>query len=117
MRLLQKLKHPNIVAFKDSFLDRDHYLNLIMSYCEEGDIYSKYKNNSNNPFSEEIILGWLAQMLLAIHYLHDLKILHRDLKSQNIFIKQGILRVGDFGIAKVLENTRDFANTVIINSV
>ena len=52
-------------------------------------------------------------MVLALLYLHERRILHRDLKTQNIFLKNGKIRLGDFGIAKVLDSTRDFANTCI----
>jgi len=52
-------------------------------------------------------------MLLALLYLHKWWILHWDLKTQNIFLKNGRIRLGDFGIAKVLDNTKDFANTCI----
>ena len=41
MKLLEKLSHPNIVAFKDSFVDEESYLNIIMMYCEEGDMFNK----------------------------------------------------------------------------
>ena len=113
MRLLQKLSHTHIIAYKDSFLDREQYLNIVMAYCEGGDIYTKGKNLKGKNFKEEDIVNYLIQMTLALHYLHQRRILHRDLKTQNIFLKNGMVRLGDFGIAKVLDNTRDFANTVI----
>ena len=47
-------------------------------------------------------------------HVHDKKILHRDLKSQNIFItKKGVVKLGDFGIARVLSHTRSKAKTVV----
>ena len=53
-------------------------------------------------------------MSLAIKHCHDRKIIHRDLKSQNIFLnKDSTILLGDFGIAKVLDSTKDFANTCI----
>eukprot|EP01022_Parablepharisma_sp_SALTPOND_P020503 TRINITY_DN374_c0_g1_i1.p1 TRINITY_DN374_c0_g1~~TRINITY_DN374_c0_g1_i1.p1 ORF type:complete len:878 (+),score=169.96 TRINITY_DN374_c0_g1_i1:2421-5054(+) len=113
VRLLQKLRHSNIVGYKDSFLDREQFLNIVMVYCEGGDMYSKVKNAKGKNFTEDQILEWFAQIVLAIHYLHERRILHRDLKTQNIFLKNKRIRVGDFGIAKVLDSTRDFANTCI----
>lgn len=113
VRLLQKLRHTNIVAYKDSFLDREQHLNICMVHCEGGDIYTKIKEAKGKNFSETQILDWFVQMALALHYLHERRILHRDLKTQNIFLKNGRIRLGDFGIAKVLDSTRDFANTCI----
>jgi NIMA (never in mitosis gene a)-related kinase len=51
---------------------------------------------------------------LAIKHVHDRKIIHRDIKSQNIFItKENKLKLGDFGISKILSNTKEIAKTVI----
>lgn len=134
VRLLQKIRHTNIVAYKDSYVDRDQFLNIVMVYCDGGDIYSKIKGNQSKGknFPENQIVDWLAQMALALLYLHERKILHRDMKTQNIFLKNGKvssnpffievvhhiyipaqIRLGDFGIARVLDNTKDFANTCI----
>ena len=74
---------------------------------------TKIKEASGVHFSEETILEWFAQMCMALFYLHERRILHRDLKTQNIFLKNGRIRLGDFGIAKVLDSTKDFANTCI----
>ena len=62
-----------------------------MVYCDGGDIYSKIKANASKGknFPEIEIVDWLAQMALALLYLHERKILHRDMKTQNIFLKNG----------------------------
>ena len=112
--LLKELKHPNIVSYKDSFLDKDNYYNIVMIYCDGGDIYSKIKNAKNKHFSESEILDWLVQLCLALSFIHDKKILHRDLKTQNIFIQnENRIRIGDFGIAKIFNQTKDMAGSMI----
>lgn len=51
---------------------------------------------------------------MAVKHVHDRKILHRDLKTQNIFLmKNGMLKLGDFGIARLLNTTSDLATTVV----
>lgn len=65
-------------------------------------------------FPEHQIVTWLVQMALAMNYVHDKKILHRDLKTQNIFLtSKNDIKIGDFGIARVLQHTEDCANTAI----
>jgi serine/threonine protein kinase len=60
------------------------------------------------------VISWLIQIGLALQYMHDEHILHRDLKTQNIFLtKNNLIKLGDFGIAKVLEGTMEMARTVI----
>ena len=81
VRLLQKIRHSNIVAYKDSYVDREQFLNIVMVYCDGGDIYSKIKASKGKHFSEDQILDWLVQMSLALIYLHERKILHRDMKT------------------------------------
>ncbi len=79
-----------------------------------GDLQSKIKQQRGKYFSEAQILDWFTQICLAIKHIHDRKILHRDLKSQNIFLTQnGLIKLGDFGIAKCLKNTVEKAKTVV----
>ena len=89
VRLLQRIRHTNIVSYKDSYVDREQYLNIVMIYCDGGDIYTKIKASKGKNFPEEMIIDWLVQMALALLYLHERKILHRDMKTQNIFLKNG----------------------------
>ena len=64
----------------------------------------------------EILRIYFVNQVLAIKYIHDLKILHRDIKTQNIFVtKENIIKLGDFGIAKILNSTTDLARTAIGN--
>jgi NIMA (never in mitosis gene a)-related kinase len=60
------------------------------------------------------VLNWFTQICLAMKHVHDRKILHRDLKSQNIFLtKRNFVKLGDFGIARVLSHTKSAAKTVV----
>lgn len=73
----------------------------------------KKMRQKGEHFSEDLIMQWFVQLCLALEYIHKRKILHRDLKSQNIFLtKNNTIKLGDFGISKVLEHTNDQALTV-----
>lgn len=90
---------------------------IVMDYADGGDLYTKINNQKKIGkvcYSEDQILDWFVQMALAIKHIHDRKILHRDLKTQNIFMNQnGSIKIGDFGIARVLQHTYDCAMTAI----
>lgn len=111
--MLATLNHRNIVAYKESFEEAGR-LHIVMTYCEGGDLYSKINDQRGVDFSEEQILDWFVQICLGVKHIHDRKVLHRDIKSQNIFLtKDGMIKLGDFGIAKVLNSTCDMAKTCI----
>jgi NIMA (never in mitosis gene a)-related kinase len=114
-QLLASLKHPYIVQYRESFVD-DKWLAILMDYCEGGDLSARieHKKKTFQRFSEEQVLRWFTQAILALKYVHERHVLHRDLKSSNFFItKEGNLKVGDFGIAKVLNCTVACAKTQI----
>ena len=114
VNLLKGLKHPNIVTYKDSFFDSDNCLNIVMVFCEMGDMYTKIHKQKGEYFPEEQILLWLAQLCLALSYVHDKQILHRDIKTQNIFIQnEHTIRIGDFGIAKGYNQNQDLGGSLI----
>ena len=56
-----------------------------MDYAEGGDLETKIQNQKSKPFDENLIKKWIAQLLTGLDHIHDNKIIHRDLKSQNIF--------------------------------
>ncbi|CAF4841492.1 unnamed protein product [Rotaria sp. Silwood1] len=114
--LLSTLKHPNIVAYIESFRSNDGFLNIVMAYCEGGDLYTKLKEKKAKKefLTEDQIIEWFIQICMALQYIHDKNILHRDLKTQNVFLtKNGVVKVGDLGIARVLNSGNEFATTMV----
>lgn len=114
-KLLSQLKHPYIVSHRDSWVENG-ILVIVMDYAENGDLCRAIQRQRKlgRHFSEQQLVRWFTQALLAIKHLHDRHILHRDIKSSNFFLTaSGRLRAGDFGIAKVLENTAAVARTTI----
>ncbi|XP_032505678.1 serine/threonine-protein kinase Nek4 isoform X7 [Phocoena sinus] len=113
-QLLSQLKHPNIVTYKESWEGGDGLLYIVMGFCEGGDLYRKLKEQKGRLLSESQVVEWFVQIAMALQYLHEKHILHRDLKTQNVFLtRKNIIKVGDLGIARVLEKHCDMASTLI----
>uniref|UniRef100_A0A8C0JY09 non-specific serine/threonine protein kinase n=1 Tax=Canis lupus dingo TaxID=286419 RepID=A0A8C0JY09_CANLU len=111
--VLANMKHPNIVQYRESF-EENGSLYIVMDYCEGGDLFKRINAQKGILFQEDQILDWFVQICLALKHVHDRKILHRDIKSQNIFLtKDGTIQLGDFGIARVLNSTVELARTCI----
>lgn len=75
------MKHPNIVAYQESFEDGGS-LYIAMDYCDGGDLYKKISEQKGKLFTEDQVLNWFVQISLGLKHVHDRKILHRDIKSQ-----------------------------------
>merc|ERR1719160_105376 len=115
VRVLSCLKHPYIVSYRESFSENST-LAIVMDYADGGDLYQRISRTrkAGQSIPERQIVRWFTEASLALKYMHDKHVLHRDLKSQNLFLTSSDrLRVGDFGISKVLESTAAFAKTAI----
>ncbi len=78
-----------------------------MEYVVGGDLDRRIKDQQGRLLSEKQILAWFTQICLGLKYIHDRKIIHRDLKGLNIFLtKKGVAKIGDFGVSKVLFETQ-----------
>eukprot|EP00730_Choanoeca_flexa_P015919 TRINITY_DN7422_c0_g1_i1.p1 TRINITY_DN7422_c0_g1~~TRINITY_DN7422_c0_g1_i1.p1 ORF type:complete len:734 (+),score=144.65 TRINITY_DN7422_c0_g1_i1:51-2252(+) len=102
--ILEKLNHPGILTCFEHFIDSD-CLCIITEYCDDGDLSEKLQHfrDTKHVLPEAQVLDYFVQLTMAINYLHNRQVLHRDIKTQNIFLKSnGLLKLGDFGIARVL---------------
>lgn len=127
VKVLGQMKHPFIIQYRESFIVNG-FLCIITEFAEGGDLSNAItkrrearrlrgvnSSSSGGPgFPERQVIRWIVQCLLALKYLHAKHILHRDVKTQNIFLSMsGRIRLGDFGISKTLDKTGSFANTII----
>ena len=128
VQLLKNLSSPNIVAYKGSYCCKGELI-IIMEYCDGkyfllqltclcsvGDLnfYLQRKIKEKKNIDEADIFNWLIQICVGLEYLHSRRIIHRDLKPQNIFLTaNNTVKIGDFGISKVLEGTTQVAMTVV----
>ena len=113
-KLLEAFKHPYIIRFHEVYRTQTGKLCIVMDSADQGDIKSKITNQNGARFQEEQIMDWFVQIALAVKHVHDRKVIHRDIKSQNIFIDEtGQIKLGDFGIARTLDRTSEMAESVV----
>lgn len=87
---------------------------LACSLFEGGDLAKVIKEQKGQHLKEDQIIDWFVQICMALKHVHDRKIIHRDLKGQNIFLtKSSLIKLGDFGIARVLNKTFEKAKTIV----
>lgn len=122
VNLLRELKHPNIVRYYDRIIDRTNTtLYIVMEYCEGGDLASVITKGTRERqyLEEEFVLRVMTQLTLALKECHRRSdgghtVLHRDLKPANVFLdgKQNV-KLGDFGLARILNHDTSFAKTFV----
>ena len=86
--VLQYLNHPNIVKFEEVKKTKKHYY-IVMEFCNGGELskaLEKYQEKNGKPFTEELVQHFMRQIIDAFKYIHERKIIHRDVKLDNILI-------------------------------
>ena len=115
VRILASIKCKFVISYKEAFIDeKDQSLCIIMEYADKGDLYQKicYFKRMRYFFEEIDIWKIFIQMTIGLKALHDLKILHRDLKSANIFLfSDGSAKIGDLNVSKVAKKGVGYTQT------
>ena len=108
VRILASIHNQNVISYKEAFWDDSNStLNIIMEYADDGDLLTKIKQMKQEKvyFEEEKIWDYAIQIIKGLKSLHDKNIIHRDLKSENIFLfkKNSLCKIGDMNVSKVLK--------------
>lgn len=117
VEVFSKLHHPNIICYIGSFIRADTLV-IEMEYANGGTLAQKISaRKSIEKLSERYILDMFEQITSAINYMHSQNILHRDLKTANVFLNDRgnnvvIVKLGDFGISKIM-SSKIHAQTVL----
>lgn len=116
VRILASIKHPNVIMYKESFLDvNSESLCIVMELVDAGDLYAQITNNLKRQGSsipqpeleyealpEEFVWQVFIQVLRGLKTMHDLNVMHRDLKSANVFLNSdGMVKLGDMNVSKL----------------
>ncbi|KAM3294523.1 hypothetical protein ACQJBY_031433 [Aegilops geniculata] len=111
--ILITVRNPFVVRFFYSFTSREN-LYLVMEYLNGGDLYSLLRNLG--CLDEDVARVYLAEVVLALEYLHSMQIVHRDLKPDNLLIAHdGHVKLTDFGLSKVglINSTDDLSGPAV----
>ncbi len=104
--ILRKIKHPFIVRMIESF-DDSKFVYMLFEFVAGGELFRRLR--AEGRFSEDVVLFYGGQILLALRYLHLKDIVYRDLKPENLLLDaKGNIKLADFGFAKVLKKKRTY---------
>jgi NIMA (never in mitosis gene a)-related kinase len=108
---MKEINSSYIVQFFSSFVEKSK-LYIAMEYCSKGDLSTFIRSQLGKPIKEEIIWKFSIQIMIGLRDLHAKKILHRDIKTLNIFLDADQnIRIGDLGVAKSMKT--DFTHTIV----
>ena len=115
VRILASVKSKYVISYKEAFFDeKDSTLGIVMEFADNGDLYQKIVEHKQKKtyFEETEIWKIFIQLVKGLKSLHDLKILHRDLKSANVFLfKNGNAKLGDLNVSKVAKRGLGYTQT------
>ncbi|KAI0510618.1 hypothetical protein KFK09_011226 [Dendrobium nobile] len=97
--ILERLDHPFLPTLYTHFETEQHSC-LVMEYCPGGDLHALRQRRPGKCFSEQAARFYVAEVLLALEYLHMLGIVYRDLKPENVLVREdGHIMLSDFDLS------------------
>ena len=127
IKILKQLFHENIIRLEDLKVTKNHYY-IIMEYCNGGSLkqcLDRYKEMYHHAFTEEIVQYIMRQVMSAVKYMHSQRIIHRDLKLDNILVHflnindynsvnlmKAKIKIIDFGFASSKEDSDMFSTAI-----
>ena len=109
------MDHPNVIKYYHSFIEHGA-LYIIMEYAEGGDLHQlmREKRATESRFKEQELWKYSYEISLGVAYLHENHVLHRDIKSLNIFLtKDKQIKIGDFGVSRILSGREVLISTKV----
>jgi serine/threonine protein kinase len=97
--IMSEITHPNILHLFE-YLQSDESYYLVIQFCNQGDFDHYLSMNKKTHLEENEAVGFLKQIMNGFTELRKRQILHRDFKLENLFMNDGVLIIGDFGLAK-----------------
>ena len=111
--MMKILNHKNIVRFVD-VKRTDNFFYIITEYCNQGSLASYLKKYT---LSEKEIIFFIKQIIEGFKYLYSKKIMHRDVKPENILLHNNVIKLADFGFAKNIKESSTPEEHTIVGTV
>ena len=109
IEILRSLRHENIIQMLDTFETKSEF--CVVTEFAQGELFEILEDDKRLP--EDVVQSVSKQLIRALHYLHSNRILHRDMKPQNILVASGgTVKLCDFGFARAMSH-----NTLVLTSI
>ena len=110
--IMNKINHPNVMHCKE-FYESDHHYYILMEYCNKGTL-EFLRSAKRKEISEKECMGYMRQIMEGFKVLRQYKVIHRDIKLENLLLHDDVLKISDFGVAKF---GKDHARTKMVGTV